>query len=48
MIETSTEKHERSYEEALSELIDKIMSFTADEMDEFISLASQALNQPIV
>lgn len=48
MIETSTEKHERSYEEALSELIDKIMSFTTDELDEFIRLASQALNQPLV
>ena len=33
MIETSTEKHERSYEEALSELTDKIISFTADELD---------------
>ena len=48
MIETSTEKHERSYEEALSELIDKIMSFTTDELDEFIRIASQALNQPLV
>ncbi|WP_293280244.1 hypothetical protein [Oscillibacter sp.] len=41
-------KGERNREEALSELIDKIMSFTADEMDEFICLASQALKQPLV
>ena len=41
-------KGERSREEALSELTNKIMSFTADELDEFIRLASQALNQPLV
>ena len=41
-------KGERSREEALSELTNKIMSFTADELDEFIRLASQALKQPLV
>ena len=37
---------EKSREDGLSELIDKIMSFTADELDEFTRLASQALYRP--
>lgn len=41
-------KDEKSREDGLRELIDKIMSFTADELDEFIRLASQALKQPLV
>ena len=41
-------KGEKNREEALSELTNKIMSFTADELDEIIRLASHALNQPLV
>lgn len=36
----------KSREDSLCELIEKIQSFTADELDEFTRLASQVLNRP--
>lgn len=45
--ESSKFREPKSQEDSLCELIEKIQSFTADELEEFIRLASQALNRPI-
>ena len=37
----------KTYNELFCELVEKIQSFTPEEMDEFIRLASQALNRPL-
>ncbi len=47
-INNDASKSEKDRDDLLFELVEKILSFTPDELDEFIRLASQELNRPLV
>lgn len=44
---TQGARKEKTCDELFCELVEKVQSFTPEELDEFIRLASQALNRPL-